>query len=149
MEYSAEFLSKFAAIDIHTHAEEPCCVDRDDGYNEFQAGMAKYFKNPAGVEGMLPTVQQTAAYYREFFIRHTGELVSQAPVGEIDSAGVVSVGGLDVFYYPLVLIDSQAGPVLGLLMLWGAALSVRAVWRDRSQAAAVLLTQATGIFLIW
>ena len=53
------------AIDIHTHAEEPCCHTRDDGYNEFQAGMAKYFKNPAGAEGMLPTVQETAAYYRE------------------------------------------------------------------------------------
>ncbi len=53
------------AIDIHTHAEEPCCTHRDDGYNEFQAGMAAYFKNPAGAEGMLPTVQETAAYYRE------------------------------------------------------------------------------------
>ncbi len=53
------------AIDFHTHAEEPCCTHRDDGYNEFQAGMANYFKNPAGVDGMLPTVQQTAAYYRE------------------------------------------------------------------------------------
>ncbi len=53
------------AIDIHTHAEEPCCHNRDDGYNEFQEGMAKYFKNPAGAQGMLPTVQETAAYYRE------------------------------------------------------------------------------------
>lgn len=53
------------AIDFHTHAEEPCNHARDDGYNEFQAGMAAYFKNPAGTEGMLPTVQQTAAYFRE------------------------------------------------------------------------------------
>ena len=53
------------AIDIHTHAEEPCDCHRDDGYNAFQAGMAKYFKNPAGASGMLPTVQETAAYYRE------------------------------------------------------------------------------------
>ncbi|WP_453971070.1 amidohydrolase family protein [Amorphus sp. MBR-141] len=52
------------AIDIHTHAEEPCCGPRDDGYDEFQAGMAKYFKNPAGVDGMLPTVQETADHYR-------------------------------------------------------------------------------------
>lgn len=52
------------AIDIHTHAEEPCCTHRDDGYNEFQAGMAKYFRNPAGAEGMLPTVPQTAEYFR-------------------------------------------------------------------------------------
>ncbi|MBW8283484.1 MAG: amidohydrolase family protein [Rhizobium sp.] len=53
------------AIDFHTHAEEPCCGPRDDGYDEFQAGMANYFKNPAGAQGMLPTVQETATYYRE------------------------------------------------------------------------------------
>ncbi|WP_172292545.1 amidohydrolase family protein [Pseudoruegeria sp. HB172150] len=53
------------AIDIHTHAEEPCCGHRDDGYDEFQAGMANYFKNPAGKDGMLPSVPETAAYFRE------------------------------------------------------------------------------------
>ena len=53
------------AIDFHTHAEEPCCGPRDDGYDEFQAGMAAYFRNPAGAQGMLPTVQQTADYFRE------------------------------------------------------------------------------------
>jgi predicted TIM-barrel fold metal-dependent hydrolase len=58
-------LDDIIAIDIHTHAEEPCCDHRDDGYNEFQAGMAEYFKNPAGTKGMLPTVEETAAYYRE------------------------------------------------------------------------------------
>ena len=58
-------LDDIIAIDIHTHAEEPCDTCRDDGYNEFQAGMAAYFKNPAGAAGMLPTVQDTAAYYRE------------------------------------------------------------------------------------
>lgn len=58
-------IDKIAAIDIHTHAEEPCCGPRDDGYDEFQAGMAAYFKNPAGAKGMLPSVQETAAYYRE------------------------------------------------------------------------------------
>jgi predicted TIM-barrel fold metal-dependent hydrolase len=58
-------LDDLVAIDIHTHAEEPCCDHRDDGYNEFQAGMAAYFRNPAGAKGMLPTVQDTAAYYRE------------------------------------------------------------------------------------
>lgn len=58
-------IDELVAIDVHTHAEEPCCGPRDDGYDEFQAGMAKYFKNPAGHKGMLPTVQETAAYYRE------------------------------------------------------------------------------------
>jgi len=55
---------EFVAFDFHTHAEEPCCGPRDDGYDEFQAGMAAYFKNPAS-EGHLPTVQETAAYYRD------------------------------------------------------------------------------------
>jgi uncharacterized protein len=58
-------LDDIVAIDIHTHAEEPCDTCRDDGYNEFQQGMATYFKNPAGADGMLPTVEETAAYYRE------------------------------------------------------------------------------------
>ncbi|TJZ90952.1 amidohydrolase [Paracoccus gahaiensis] len=58
-------LDNIVAIDIHTHAEEPCNCPRDDGYDQFQAGMARYFRNPAGVDGMLPTVPQTAAYYRE------------------------------------------------------------------------------------
>ena len=58
-------LDDIIAIDFHTHAEEPCNCHRDDGYNEFQAGMAAYFRNPAGIDGMLPTVPQTAAYYRE------------------------------------------------------------------------------------
>ena len=52
------------AIDFHTHAEEPCTCHRDDGYYEFQSDFAKYFKNPAG-HNMLPTVEETAAYYRE------------------------------------------------------------------------------------
>ena len=55
---------ELVAIDIHTHAEEPCCGPRDDGYDEFQAGMARYFKNPVS-HNHLPTVQETAAYYRE------------------------------------------------------------------------------------
>lgn len=52
------------AIDFHTHAEEPCCGPRDDGYDEFQAGMQRYFKNPAS-HSHLPTIEQTADYYRE------------------------------------------------------------------------------------
>ena len=33
------------------------------------------------------TLLLTAAYYREFFLRHSGELLSQATTGEIDSTG--------------------------------------------------------------
>lgn len=55
---------KIVAFDFHTHAEEPCSGPRDDGYDHFQAGMAKYFRNPAG-HNNLPTVSETATYYRE------------------------------------------------------------------------------------
>src|SRR4029077_19614789 len=50
------------AIDIHTHAEEPCGTHPDDGYDDFQAAMAKYFK---ATHPFRPTVPETAAYYRE------------------------------------------------------------------------------------
>ena len=49
------------AIDIHTHAEEPCGMHGDDGYDDFQAQMADYFKSP---HKHPPTVPETAAYYR-------------------------------------------------------------------------------------
>lgn len=55
-------LDELVALDIHTHAEEPCCGPRDDGYDEFQAAMAKYFP---GNHNHLPTVVETAAYFRE------------------------------------------------------------------------------------
>src|ERR1700722_19098281 len=51
----------FVAIDIHTHAEEPCGMHGDDGYDDFQAQMAEYFKSP---NKHPPTVAETAAYYR-------------------------------------------------------------------------------------
>lgn len=55
-------LDACVAIDIHTHAEEPCGTHPDDGYDDFQAGMAAYFNSP---QKHLPTVPETAAYYRE------------------------------------------------------------------------------------
>lgn len=58
-------VESIVAIDFHTHAEEPCRGPRDDGYLEFQEAMARYFRNPAGAKGMLPTVEETAQYYRE------------------------------------------------------------------------------------
>ncbi|MBR9867684.1 MAG: amidohydrolase [Oceanospirillales bacterium] len=57
-------IDEIIAIDFHTHAEEPCTCVRDDGYYEFQQDFAKYFKNPAG-HNMLPTIEETAAYYRD------------------------------------------------------------------------------------
>lgn len=53
--------SKVRAIDFHTHAEEPCGCHGDDGYDELQTTMAKYFGAPWSHP---PTVPQTAAHYR-------------------------------------------------------------------------------------
>ena len=39
-------IEKVTAIDIHTHAEEPCGMHGDDGYDDFQVQMADYFKSP-------------------------------------------------------------------------------------------------------
>ncbi|MEQ8702002.1 MAG: amidohydrolase family protein, partial [Bauldia litoralis] len=50
------------AIDFHTHAEEPCGTHADDGYDDFQAAMQKYFHTG---RDHPPTIPETAAYYRE------------------------------------------------------------------------------------
>lgn len=55
-------LDSIVAIDVHTHAEEPCGTHADDGYDDFQAAMAAHFKSP---HPHPPTVPETAAYYRE------------------------------------------------------------------------------------
>ena len=39
-------LDDVVAIDIHTHAEEPCGLHADDGYDDFQQKMAEDFKSP-------------------------------------------------------------------------------------------------------
>ncbi len=54
--------AKVRAIDIHTHAEEPCGLHGDDGYDDLQTAMAKYFRAPWSHP---PTVPETAAHYRE------------------------------------------------------------------------------------
>jgi uncharacterized protein len=50
------------AIDFHTHAEEPCGCHSDDGYDDLQSTMAKYFGAPWSHP---PTIPETAAHYRE------------------------------------------------------------------------------------
>lgn len=55
-------LENIRAIDIHTHAEEPCGMHSDDGYDDLQAAMASYFKAPWKHP---PTIPETAAYFRE------------------------------------------------------------------------------------
>ena len=54
-------LENIRAIDIHTHAEEPCGNHADDGYDELQSIMAKYFRAPWEHP---PTIEETAAHYR-------------------------------------------------------------------------------------
>ena len=54
--------SKVRAIDIHTHAEEPCGCHADDGYDDLQRTMANYFGAPWEHP---PTIPETAAHYRE------------------------------------------------------------------------------------
>jgi predicted TIM-barrel fold metal-dependent hydrolase len=54
-------IEKVVAIDIHTHAEEPCGLHGDDGYDDFKERMAEYVKSP---HKHPPTVPETAAYYR-------------------------------------------------------------------------------------
>ena len=55
-------ITKLRALDIHTHAEEPCGCHTDDGYDELQTTMAEYFRAPWKHP---PTMQETAAHYRE------------------------------------------------------------------------------------
>ena len=54
-------LEKIRAIDIHTHAEEPCGCHEDDGYDDLQSTMASYFGAPWKHP---PTIPETAAHYR-------------------------------------------------------------------------------------
>src|SRR2546430_6706246 len=54
-------IEKVTAIDIHTHAEEPCGLHADDGYDDLQTRMAQYFGAPWTHP---PTVPETAAHYR-------------------------------------------------------------------------------------
>src|SRR5690606_5014201 len=54
---------KLDAIDIHTHAEAPCGTPAGEDAAELREAMAKYFKT--GGAAHAPTVQETAAYYRE------------------------------------------------------------------------------------
>lgn len=54
-------LATIRAVDFHTHAEEPCGTHADDGYDDLQAAMARYFRAPWSHP---PTIDETAAHYR-------------------------------------------------------------------------------------
>ena len=80
----------------------------------------------------------TVAYYREFFIRHSAELLSQAPVGEIDSAGdlLTTSNPVPSLYYLLSLLDSQAGWGIGTLMIFALG---RTLYKRRQIEDGILL----------
>ena len=85
------------------------------------------------------TLLLSGAFYREFFNRHSHEILSQAGTGEIDSTGALTEAPavLEWAYYPLALLDSQAGPVLGAVMLVGLVSRV-------SGPRAILLASVAG-----
>jgi hypothetical protein len=66
-------------------------------------------------------------------------LTSQVSTGEIDSTGAMTEASalVEWAYYPLALIDSQAGPVLGLVMIVGAIGSA-------SRSRSILLASVAG-----
>jgi hypothetical protein len=78
------------------------------------------------------TVLIAGAYYREFFLRHSFEIMSQANGVLAESSGLLSW-----LYYPLTLLDSQAGPVLGIVLILGLI-------GPMSKARSVLLASVVG-----
>ena len=91
----------------------------------------------------------SAAYYREFFNRHLMELTSQAATGEIDSAGAVEelINPAPYLYYVLSLVDSQAGPFIGLSML--VALGVLVHRRNMRLSDWILMSSVAGSVLFF
>lgn len=85
-----------------------------------------------------------APWYYAFFLHNAEELLAQAPVGEIDSAGQVTSapGPWAPLWYPLALVDSQAGPVLGVLFLAGVGAAFRGPLRR--EKAALLASALVG-----
>ncbi|MFH1468909.1 MAG: hypothetical protein ABIO70_31275, partial [Pseudomonadota bacterium] len=69
----------------------------------------------------LPVLVLAGPWYLQWFSGQAAEVQSQLAAGEIDSAGahteVAAALGHRWAYYPLALIDGQAGPVLGVWML--------------------------------
>jgi hypothetical protein len=88
-------------------------------------------------------------WYLQWLDSQVEEVFSQLTAGEIDSAGDLTEQpdklGPRWLYYPLVLLDSQAGPVLGawMLLALGAAL-----WRGfRARSAMLRRPGVDGLLL--
>ncbi len=88
-------------------------------------------------------------WYWQWFDSQLQEVSSQLAAGEIDSAGALTELPADVgprwLYYPLVLLDSQAGPVLGIWMLLALG---AATWRHlRGRTSLLRRPGAEGLLL--
>jgi hypothetical protein len=74
-----------------------------------------------------------APWYLQWFDSQLQEISSQLAAGEIDSAGALTEQpdrvGPRWLYYPLVILDSQAGPVLGAWMLLALLLCAARAFR--------------------
>jgi hypothetical protein len=72
-------------------------------------------------------------WYLQWFQNQLQEVSSQLTAGEIDAAGDLTEQPAQLgprwLYYPLVLLDSQAGPVLGAWMLLGLGAALLRAWR--------------------
>jgi hypothetical protein len=106
----------------------------------------------------LPVLALAGPWYLQWFFSQAAEVGSQLAAGEIDSAGahteVATALGHRWAYYPLVLLDSQAGPVLGAWMLGSLAIAalrrLRALGSGRRPEAEGLALAAalSGLLLL-
>ena len=69
-------ISKVRAIDIHTHAEEPCGYHADDGYDELQSTMARYFGAPCMFTDRLVRLIRSSRLPCAWFRRTASQLQS-------------------------------------------------------------------------
>lgn len=86
----------------------------------------------------------TGWWHWNFAQLHLQEVLSQQAVGEIDSAGTLSESAkAPLLYYPLILLDSQAGPVLGL-----TGLAALLMGRRQSAIPLVIVLGSMGVFTL-
>ena len=91
-------------------------------------------KHPRALKGLALTagivLLLTGWWHWNFVNLHLDEVLSQQAVGEIDSAGTLMLKRpkAPFLYYPLILLDSQAGLIPGLAALGSLLLVRRSSW---------------------
>ena len=123
------------AIDIHTHAEEPCGMHGDDGYDDFQAQMADYFKShnmkytPISIKSDAEGKQQFLAGACDAYTTDASGLAALRATFEAPQ---------DFVILPEIISKEPLGPVVeGLAPALGVVRGIRFVaggsgWRVRS-----------------